>query len=71
MNYNRINLAIQRYQTEDLSVAKAAAVAGVSFDHMKEILFAHTIPLRLGPETVAEAYCEVDLLHEMRSRETS
>lgn len=34
----RIELAIHRYQTEDISLARAASLAGVSFDRMKEIL---------------------------------
>lgn len=62
----RINVAAHRYQTEELSVARAAAIAGISFDRMKEILVERAISLRMGPETVEEAYLEVDALHEMR-----
>jgi len=63
--YVRINVAVHRYQTEGISVAKSAAAAGVSFDRMKEILFDRAVPLRLGPETIEEAYSEVDALNEM------
>ena len=39
----RIQLAIHRYQTEKLSLAKAASLAGVGWAQMKDIL------LELGP----------------------
>lgn len=63
----RIDVAVYRYRNEDLSVAKAAALAGVSFDRMKEILAERGVPLRLGPETVEEARTELDSLRQMRS----
>ncbi len=62
----RINVAVHRYRTEELSVAKAAALAGVSFDRMKEILAERGVPLRLGPETLEEARAELDSLRRMR-----
>jgi predicted HTH domain antitoxin len=62
----RIDVAVHRYRTEDLSVAKAAALAGVSFDRMKEILAAHNVPLRLGPETLEEARAEVATFKRMQ-----
>jgi predicted HTH domain antitoxin len=64
----RIDVAVHRYATEqDLSIAKAAAVAGVCFDRMKEILAARGVPLRLGPETVQTARDELDVLKRMRT----
>ena len=48
----RIEVAIHRYLTEPISIAKAAAIAGVSFDRMKEILAECGTQLRLGPDTV-------------------
>jgi predicted HTH domain antitoxin len=62
----RIDVAVHRYRTEDLSVAKAAALAGVSFDRMKEILAARNVPLRLGPKTMEEAHAEVEAFKRMR-----
>lgn len=62
----RIEVAVHRYRTEDLSVAKAAALAGVSFDRMKEILAARGVPLRLGPETLEEARAEVAAFKRMQ-----
>ena len=63
----RVAVAVYRYQTEEMSVAKAAALAGVSFDQMKEILAERGVPLRLGPETLAEARAELTALEQMRT----
>jgi predicted HTH domain antitoxin len=58
----RVQLAIHRYQTEDISLAKAASIAGVSWAQMKEILLEQGIQPRLGPETLEEAEQEVAAL---------
>jgi len=63
----RIEVAVHRYRTEGLSIAKAAALAGVSFDRMKEILAEHGVQLRLGPETLEEARAELASLQRMQS----
>jgi predicted HTH domain antitoxin len=63
----RIEVAVHRYRTEGLSIAKGAALAGVSFDRMKEILAEHGVQLRLGPETLEEARAELESLRRMRS----
>ncbi len=55
----RIELAIYRYQSEDISLAKAAHLAGVSFDRMKALLIQRGIQPRLGPADVGEAQQEV------------
>ncbi|HEV8582552.1 MAG TPA: UPF0175 family protein [Thermoanaerobaculia bacterium] len=60
----RIQLAIYRYQTEDLSLAKAADLAGVSWAQMRDILLEKGIPPRLGPETVEEAKKEAGALRD-------
>jgi len=60
----RIQLAVYRYQTEGLSLAKAASMAGVSWAQMKDILMEHGIQVRLGPETVEEAAEEAQVLRE-------
>jgi predicted HTH domain antitoxin len=44
----RMETAIYRYQTEDISLAKAAHLAGVSFDRMKALLVQRGVQLRLG-----------------------
>ncbi len=55
----RVELAIYQYQSSDISIGKAANLAGVSFEQMKSILLSRGIVLRLGPETPAEALEEV------------
>jgi predicted HTH domain antitoxin len=62
----RIDVAVHRYRTEQISVALAAAIAGVSFDRMKQILADRSVPLRLGPETLEEARDELNSLRHMR-----
>ncbi len=55
----RVELAIYRYQVEDISLAKAAHLGGVSFDRMKALLRQRGIALRLGPADAEEARREV------------
>jgi predicted HTH domain antitoxin len=55
----RLALAVHRYQTEDISLAKAAYLAGVSFDRMKTLLVQRGVQLRLGPADEREARHEV------------
>ncbi len=65
----RIQLAIYRYQTEEISLAKAASLAGVSWAQMKDILVERAIQPRLGPETVEEAEDEVKALRDHFKRQ--
>lgn len=60
----RIGLAVYRYEHENLSLAKAAALAKVSWPQMKQILTERGIELRLGPETLDEAAAEVQALRD-------
>ena len=55
----RIKLAIHRYQTEPISVGKAAEIAGVCWEDMKHILMQNGIRPRLGPQTIEEAREEI------------
>ena len=61
----RIELAIYRYQTEDISLAKAANLAGVSFDRMKVLMLQRGVQLRLGPADDAEIREEVATLERL------
>lgn len=60
----RIDWAIHQYRTRDISLGKAAALAGVSFDRMKEVLMLHGIQPRLGPETIDEAREEIKIIEQ-------
>ncbi|MCX6048676.1 MAG: UPF0175 family protein [Chloroflexi bacterium] len=60
----RIEWAIYQYQTQPISVAKAASLASVSFDRMKELLIQRAIQPRLGPESVDEANQELEIIEQ-------
>ena len=60
----RIEWAIYQYQTQEISLAKAASIANISFDRMKEVLVQRGIQPRLGPETIAEAYQELEVVEQ-------
>ena len=66
----RIKLAMHRYQTEPMSLGKAAEIAGLCWDDMKQILMKNGIRPRLGPQTIEEAREEVlstrRIVHAMR-----
>lgn len=61
----RLELAIYRYRNEDVSLAKAAALAGVSWERMRELLLSRGVQLHLGPETEEEAYKEIQAMERI------
>ena len=60
----RIQVAIYRYQEEEISLAKAAALAGVSWAQMKDILLEKGIEPRLGHDNLADAEAEIQALRK-------
>lgn len=60
----RISLAIDRYQHEAISLARAAALAGVSWSQMRAIMVERGVSLRPGPETLEEARAEVEAVRQ-------
>ena len=58
----RIDWAIHQYQTKPISLAKAAALASVSYDRFKEILVQRGIQPRLGAETIKQAQDELAVI---------
>lgn len=60
----RIQLAVHCYQTEEISLAKAASLAGVCWAQMKDILVERGIHLSLGPETLEAAEKEAQALRD-------
>jgi predicted HTH domain antitoxin len=66
----RIAWAIHRYQTEDMTVARAAQLAGVSFFRMKDLMFERGVTPRLGPATLEEARQEVEEIEQWFSSNT-
>jgi len=61
----KIQLAVYQYQKQNVSLEKAANLAGVSWAQMKDILTEQGIALRLGPGTVSEALEEIQTLREV------
>lgn len=61
----RLELAIYRYRNEEVSLAKAAALAGVSWERMREILLSRGVQPHLGPETEEEAYEEIQAMERI------
>ncbi len=66
----RIRLAVHRYRTEDMSLAKAASLAGVSWAQMRDVLLERGVQPRLGPETLEEAFDEVAAVRRRTSPKT-
>lgn len=60
----RIEVAIQTYQNEPISLGKAAEIAGVCWEEMREIMVNRGILLRLGPETIEEAVKEIEAVED-------
>ncbi len=60
----RISLAIYQYQHAAISLARAAALAAVSWSQMRELMVARGVPLRIGPETLEEARAEVEAMRQ-------
>jgi predicted HTH domain antitoxin len=49
----RIEIAVKRYKEEAVSLGKAADLAGISLEEMKEVLRSRGVALK-GPESKAE-----------------
>jgi predicted HTH domain antitoxin len=60
----RLDWAVYHYRSGQLSLARAAALAGVSFDRMKEILVQRGIQPRLGATNLNEAREEVAVVEK-------
>ncbi len=60
----RLEVVIHLYRTEEISLAKAAALAGVSWERLRENLLNRGVQLRLGPETEQEAYEDIRAIEE-------
>ncbi len=61
----RVDVALHRYQTEQLSLAQAAELAGVSWAQMRDILLERGVQPHLGPETIEEAQHEAAVLRAL------
>ena len=64
----RLDWAVFQYRSRQLSLARAAALAGVSFDRMKETLVQRGIQPRLGPVNLDEAREETAVIEKSLER---
>ena len=55
-------VAAHQYRIGDVSLARAAYLAGLSWRQMRDVLQDHGVPLRLGPESLEDAREEVAAL---------
>ncbi|KAF5414350.1 MAG: hypothetical protein C5S48_09055 [Candidatus Methanogaster sp.] len=61
----RIDIAVKLYTDDKISLGKAAELAGMSFDEMKDVLVQRGIEPKLGIATISEALDEIDVLKEI------
>jgi predicted HTH domain antitoxin len=50
-----LDLAINEYRNGEISLGKAAEIAGLCWEDMKDVLIKNGIEPRLGPQTIEEA----------------
>jgi len=62
---SRVDLAVELYRKEKISLGKAAAIANVSYDEMLDILYLRGIQPRFGPSTKKEAETELEKAKEL------
>ena len=55
----KIEIAVNKYRQEEVSLGKAAGIAGISFEDMKELLRTRGIALK-GPESIKEIQEDVE-----------
>ncbi len=65
----RLDWAVYQYQRQEISLMKAAAMAGVSFDRMKETLLQKGIQPRLGAETIEEVRQEMKVIEDALAKQ--
>ncbi|WP_157817621.1 UPF0175 family protein [Candidatus Thiodictyon syntrophicum] len=58
----RIDLAVHKYGAGDISLAKVAELAGISWAQMKDVLLEKGVAPRLGPDDTDEARDEAEVL---------
>lgn len=61
----RLAAAIHLYDNDEISLGKAARLAGASRFDMPEILREHGVEVKLGPEDMEDAQKEVDVARSL------
>jgi Arc/MetJ-type ribon-helix-helix transcriptional regulator len=65
----RISIAIEMYKADKATFAKAAEIAGVSYEEMKDIFWENGVVFERGPTTVEELEEGVRRLKERLKRD--
>lgn len=61
----RVAAAVHRYANDEISLGKAARLAGVSRFDMPDVLREHGVDVKLGPEDMEDARREVDVARDL------
>lgn len=63
-NY-KIEVAISAFTDGKISLGKAAEIAGLCFEEMKELLMHRGISLKLGPQSKEDVYKELEVADKL------
>jgi predicted HTH domain antitoxin len=58
----RLELAVHTYQHSDISLSKAAHLAGLCFEEMKDLLLIRGIKIDLGPDSKEDIESEAEII---------
>lgn len=61
----RVAAAVHLYANDEISLGKAARLAGVSRFDMPDVLREHGVDVKLGPEDMEDARREVDVARDL------
>ncbi len=61
----RLAAAIHLYDSNEISLGKAARLAGVSRFDMPDLLREHGVGVKLGPQDMDEAQAEIDVARDL------
>jgi Arc/MetJ-type ribon-helix-helix transcriptional regulator len=61
----RLAAAIHLYDNDEISLGKAARLAGVSRFDMPDLLREHSVEVTLGPEDMKDAQREIDVARDL------
>jgi len=59
-----VDVAVKMYKSGEISLGRAAEIAGVSYEDMRQILNGRGIKIKIGPESVSEAKEELESMRK-------
>ncbi len=63
-----IDVAVELYKKDEISLGKAAEIAGVGYEDMRQILKVRGIKVKVGPESIKEAEAELERLEKRQEK---